>query len=155
MISVSINDHNIPARLIEIFPTVADEAIPRANVALIEGIRIYPPYSYVSMERAGGWKSDRQRKYVMMMIRSGAIQVPYTRTYELQAGWRTEGDGRFQIVVNGVSYATHVYGPPQAYMMELRQWPLAVSGTFQLYMAGIMNGINAGVDAGLRKLGFR
>lgn len=152
MIEVKIQDNGIAAKLIEIFPTAADHAVPAANQALISQIKIYPPYSYVSMQQAGGWKSEKQRRFVMASIRDGSIRIPYSRTYNLQQGWTTQGEGRTQIVINGVSYAVHVYGPPQAEMMRLRSWPLAVSGALQLYMAGVLNGFKEGVHEALTEL---
>jgi len=34
------------------------------------------------------WVSDKQRRYVMMMIRRGEIKVPYQRTYKYRDAWK-------------------------------------------------------------------
>lgn len=56
------------------------------------GLRHYPPYKYVARKRAypevNGFFSDKQRRYVMAMIRAGKI-TPGTpkRTGTTAAGW--------------------------------------------------------------------
>jgi len=90
------------------------------------GLMHYVPYQYVSVQQAyGGFKSDKQRRYVMAMIREGRIDpgVPH-RTGELQGGWgyNMTSDGRYTIK-NRTPYAEYVMGDErQSNMHRLIGW---------------------------------
>jgi hypothetical protein len=154
-VEVKINDNGIFKKMTEVFPYVADEAIPMANELMIGIMKEYPPYSYVSMQQAGGWRSEKQRRFVMASIRSGAIRIPYTRTYQLKVGWMAEGDGRNQKIVNNTPYAQHVQGRDQAQMMGLRNWTSVKDLPWELAKTAIMNAVREGVQIGLQKLGLK
>lgn len=91
------------------------------------GLKHYPPYKYITMQRAyGGFKSDRQRRYVMAMIKEGKIDpgVPH-RTGELQRGWtyRMWSQATQGTISNPTSYAQYVMGnEQQANMHKLIGW---------------------------------
>lgn len=98
------------------------------------GPKHYPAYKYVN-RYAGfpelvtelgnvGYKSERQRGYVMAKIRSGEIDpgVPH-RTGLLQRGWERKGDGTKSRIVNEIPYAKYVMGDEdQVRMHKLIGW---------------------------------
>ena len=75
------------------------------------GLKHYPGYQYVPQSEVGGWVSDKQRRYVMAMIREGKIDpgVPH-RTGELQRGWSLVDRGKYWSIQNPVGYAGWVMG---------------------------------------------
>ena len=100
----------------------AGAGIEEANQHLVEILRAYPPYRYVPIRQAGGWRSEKQRRYVMAAIRRGEINVPYARTQTLNRSWKTVGAGVQQIVVNETPYAGFVMGAAQTQGHALRGW---------------------------------
>lgn len=99
------------------------------------GLKHYPGYQYVPQSEVGGWKSDKQRRYVMAMISEGKIDpgVPH-RTGELQRGWTLKDAGRFWTIQNPVDYAGWVMGETQALRQEKigwRKWPQVVMDNFR------------------------
>jgi hypothetical protein len=92
------------------------------------GLMHYPMYKYISMEQAyGGFKTDKQRRYVMAAIRDGRIDpgAPH-RTGELQRGWTYTGKDTRYTIKNETSYAEHVMGQNQANMMYKIGWRKAL-----------------------------
>lgn len=99
------------------------------------GLKKYPAYRYVNRaagfpEAGGGvygagWHSDKQRKYVMAMIREGKINPGFVhRTGALQEGWeyKVSGSGRYTIK-NEVPYAGYIMGDTsQTRMHNLIGW---------------------------------
>src|SRR5512146_3153004 len=87
---------------------------------LTQDLANYPPPSGKPMT----FTSDRQRRYVMMAMRTGLITVPYRRTMNLARSWAVDwGEagnlGRFEITNSatspqGVRYADLVMGDLQA-----------------------------------------
>ena len=80
---------------------------------IVQKLRFYPPYKYVSRREAYGtpFFSDAQRRYVMAAIAEGRIDPGYPhRTGELQRGWQTKGTGTLTRIVNDVPYAGYVMG---------------------------------------------
>ena len=67
------------------------------------GLKHYPPYKWVTRRRAYGktFVSDKQRRYVMAMIRKGRIDpgAPH-RTGIIQRGWKKVGRGAKVKIVN-------------------------------------------------------
>ena len=97
---------------------------------MTHGLMHYPPYNYVSINRAyGGFVSDAQRRFVMASIAEGRIEPGYPhRTGRFQRGWivRPIGGGAVQIV-NATPYGPYLVGndnmsPSQANMMRLIGW---------------------------------
>jgi hypothetical protein len=88
------------------------------------GLAHYVPYRYITMKQAGGFVSDKQRRYVMMMIRSGKIDpgVPH-RTGEMQRGWTYSARGSQFVIKNETQYAPYVMGDnDQSRMHGLIGW---------------------------------
>jgi len=84
---LKITSRGIPelqAWLLSLANGVKDEATRSVAEYLVgdttHGLKHYPPYKYISMQRAyGGFISDKQRRYVMAMIKEGKIDpgVPH------------------------------------------------------------------------------
>jgi hypothetical protein len=73
------------------------------------------------------WKSEKQRRFVMMMIRRGEIQLPYRRSGEYQRRWKVIKTERGYALTNPLLSAKWVggsaYGTEQARIHQKR-WPL-------------------------------
>ena len=73
------------------------------------------------------WKSEKQRRYVMMMISRGLIKVPRPRTHRYSRGWRIEKTEYGYMLRNRTPYSKWVggsaYGTNQARIHRGR-WPL-------------------------------
>ena len=75
-------------------------------------VESYPP---VQLPRPPfPWVSEKQRHYVMMMIRQGKITVPYPRTGKLGRGWDVGAEAPDRWHVRSITpYATYVQGGRQ------------------------------------------
>lgn len=113
------------------------KALQRPVELLTQDLANYPPPS----GKPATFVSDRQRRYVMMAIRSGLITVPYRRTMNLARSWAVDwGEssnlGRFEISNSatsptGLRYAELVMGNLQT-EYHRGTWPL-VSQVFGLH----------------------
>jgi hypothetical protein len=56
------------------------------------------------------FKSAQQRRFFFAALKSGAISVPYQRTYALQRGWTYVPGGGGGVVTNRTPYAAMVMG---------------------------------------------
>lgn len=116
------------------------------------GLAHYVPYRYVTMAQAGGWKSDKQRRYVMAMIREGKIDpgAPH-RTGELQRGYRIEGEPPRYRITNAVKYGDYVMGDTQqSRMHQLIGWR-KISEVVTSNLAGALRHAQAKVKEWLRE----
>ncbi len=74
------------------------------------------------------WASDRQRRYVMAMLRKQG-KIPYKRSGKLARGWQVlsafdaKTDGGSLTVDNPASIAKYVYGPEQQPFHQDTGWP--------------------------------
>ena len=127
----TVNLASVQSKLAKLGSEFAGYGVEASNEYLVDALQsTQPPYSYVSRAEAypnapagPGWFSDRQRRYVMAAIRSGAIQIPYRRTQETRRAWHTIGTGVNQLVVNEAPAAVYLYDDQrQANMMMLRGW---------------------------------
>jgi len=89
----------------------------------------YPPRKHITIQQAGGWASDKQRRWFFWALNKGAIDVPYRRgispgSEDLAHKWTTNYDkGKFEAVVgNNASYARFVMGDKQTKMMQMIGW---------------------------------
>ena len=147
-------DVELAAKLDQLPDNAADFGVEYANEYVLNMQRTYVPYKHVSVAQAGGWKSDKQRRYVMAKIRSGEISVPYNRTQTLRKGWKLVGKGRNQIIANEVSYAKYVKdirSQSQGHM--LRGWEV-IPNELRNKAAQILRRFNAGVKAGIKAIGL-
>jgi len=118
------------------------------------GLKHYSPYRYIPIKRAGGFKSDRQRRFVMAKIREGTIDpgVPH-RTGKGQRGWTITKTSRGYTIKN--SETSMIYSMDdarQATLNRLAGWR-KVSQSIQDNHAGAMRSANAAVRAFLAKKG--
>lgn len=113
------------AALTQLYPKAAGEGVMEANRYLLEELKTYPPYAYVSWDDVGGFRSERQRRYVMARIAEGSIKPGSpNRTQRLAQGWHTVGaQDKNQLIANDVDYAPYEYEQgQQARMHELQGW---------------------------------
>jgi len=113
------------------------------------GLTHYPQYKHIKYSQAyGGFKSDKQRRYVMAAIREGTIDpgVPH-RTGELQRGWKLVDMGRYYVITNHVPYAGYVMGEQQARLPQMVGW----RKMGQVISSNMAGALRAGVAA-LNKL---
>ena len=99
---------------------VVTEAVAGEIVDIMQSQPEETPYQYVSRAEAypnapagPGWFSDKQRRYVMAAIRSGAIQIPYRRTGQISGAWQVEGRLSKARAVNNNAAAPYVFGQAQ------------------------------------------
>jgi len=93
---------------------VQHQSIAEAGAFLLEKVREYPPYRYVSRRSAYGtpFFSDKQRRWFFWALGEGLLSLPYTRTNALREAWRVEplGGDMALSVVNEAYAAPYVMG---------------------------------------------
>ena len=106
---IGIDVYGIPElqRKLQHWPLEAQNAaVDAVDEYLVNVLKQYPPYSHVGYADAyGGFKSDRQRKYVMARIREGSITpgVP-NRSQDFARHWKVIDKGVSSIIVNDMPY---------------------------------------------------
>lgn len=78
----------------------------------------YPPM----IRKAQPFKSAASRRWFFANLRSGAISVPYERTYRLQRGWQPFRTSTGAEVRNDVPYAGRVMGEDQSGYFADKSW---------------------------------
>jgi hypothetical protein len=98
-----------------------------ARIKLIRAPGGVSPVPFYEPNGPNPWVSDKQRRFVMMMIRRGDIKLPYRRTGGYARGWRVVKTQNGYALVNASSKAKWVsgtaYGTDQARIHQGR-WPL-------------------------------
>lgn len=144
----------LAARLDKLPEAAQDMGVEEANKKIVYVERMYAQYKYISVKQSGGWKSEKQRRYVMAMLRSGEMKIPYRRTQKLSRGWRTYGAGKTQIVANEVQYAQYVKDlPTQTQGHMLRGWDV-IQTDLETHLKGILAAFEGGVKKAIKKLGL-
>lgn len=136
---------------------VGGEAVDEVNKYLVNVLKQYPPYKHVKYKDAyGGWKSEKQRRYVMARISEGTITPGYAnRSQEFSRGWKTVDKGINSLIVNEVPYGRYLMGDTtQARMMGMIGWD-RITFIIRERMPEIIKKAVAGVKKGLAKLGIR
>ena len=142
-------------KLDQLEPAAVDDGVENANEYIVNSLRLYPPYSYVPLSAVGGFKSDRQRRYVMAQIAQGNITPGQSnRTQRLSQGWQAMGSGSNQIVVNEVSYAPYEYEITQQSQLHMLQGWDVIPTFIQNRMDEILRRFDAGVKNALHRLGL-
>ena len=108
----------LSAKLGQLTPKAIELGLEDAAEFTQLAMQTYPSQKSVPME----WVSEKQRRYVMMRIRDGSIQVPRSRTYNLQSSWTKSISGYTATIEAGASYAHWVQGEDQARMMSNIGW---------------------------------
>lgn len=155
-IGISITgEKEIAAKMHDLYPQAAAAGVENADGYILNSIKIYPPYSYVSMAQVGGFKSDAQRRYVMAQIAQGNITPGEpNRTQRLAQGWRLLGKGRNQIIVNEVPYAPYEHEISQQSQMHMLQGWQVLPEFLHNRMGEIVRRFEAGVKNAIKKLGL-
>lgn len=145
----------LQAALKKLPDAVADAGTDEANKYFVNILRAYPPKRHVTYREAyGGWKSDKQRCYVMGAIRRGEIKIPRARTQTLSKGWDIAGSGRRSFIFNETPYAGLVMGDgEQVRMMTLIGWR-TVGDTLEGRKATVVEKFNVGVKKAIKRLGL-
>lgn len=106
------------------------DAIRVAAEGIEDALADYPPRKYVSIQEAGGWVSEKQRRYVIAAIRDGRIEFPYRRgqsdpSEDLGQSWtiKEEAHGLGARIGNDTSYGPYVQdAKEQSSMMAKIGW---------------------------------
>src|SRR3990172_3628364 len=146
----------INAKLAKLPDAVADEGTDAANKYLVDSLRAYPSYKYVTRKAAYGqtFSSDKQRRYVMARIREGRIDPGYPhRTGRTQRGYvmKVSNDGYRVSIQNkeaGAYYTRDDSG--QARLNALAGW-VKVRDVIANNMAGAIRHARTAVSAYLKK----
>lgn len=132
----------------------ADEGVEEASLYMVNVLRQYPPQKRVTIAQAGGWKSDKQRRWFFAALRRGEIQVPYHRTQQLADGWKILGYGKSSFIANETSYAKYVMGDgDQSRMHELIGWQ-KLQAFLTARAQQIIRKFDAGVKNAIHRLGL-
>jgi hypothetical protein len=155
-IGVDIRGIEQVAAMLKKLPREAQDAAGEAVADHMLNVeRTYPPYRYVSRAQAyppTGWQSEKQRRYVMMMISKGIINPgrPH-RTQTFRNAWRKEDKGVDVFLVNETPYAPHLKDP-RANHMKLIGWK-TIAEDIEKNISQIMRKANAAVQKTIKKLG--
>ena len=98
--------------------------IKGAALHLAGALKQYPRRRTVTIAQAGGWASEKQRRWFFANLKEGKIKVPYQRTDALKNRWaiKTEDQGFTAVVGNNTPYGPFVMGYKQTNMMRMRDW---------------------------------
>lgn len=143
-------------KLVEDFPPLTADYIGDSLAPyLVNIMRAYPPYKYVSRKKAYGvtFFSDKQRKWFFAALRSGELQIPYQRTQTLRDGWQVLGSGKNSLVVNETPYAYLVQGDRRT---QQSRHPRAIGWrsideVVEKHKKKIIGKINAAIKKGLKQ----
>lgn len=113
-----------------------------------------PPPAPGSMK----YKSEKQRRFVMAMIREGQIKVPYVRgtggglkgSEALNRSFRVDLEGDNAVLYSAASYAPYVIGDQQADIHQGR-WKKAIDAANTVAQRGDLDKIVAMALAGMEK----
>ena len=113
-----------------------------------------PPPAPGSMK----YKSDKQRRFVMAMIRQGRLKVPYVRgtgnglqgSAALNRHFRVNLEGDVAVLYSGASYAPYVIGDQQADIHKGR-WKTALDAATTVAQRGDLDKIVAMALAGMEQ----
>lgn len=128
-----------------------------------------PPYKYIPRSQVP-WKSDKQRRYVMMMVRKGVISVPYQRqgkSTDYSTAGQVNGAGvqgswllainkntNQATITNKKPYAYWLYGQQQSRRHALIGWK-KMSAILAEYEKRIYESFMRGVRKAIRDLNLQ
>ena len=104
------------------------------------------------------YKSEKQRRFVMAMIREGKIKVPYVRgtggelkgSEALNRSFRVDLEGDNAVLYSAASYAPYVIGDQQAEIHQGR-WKKAIDAANTVAQRGDLDKIVEMALAGMEK----
>jgi hypothetical protein len=105
------------------------------------------------------YKSERQRRFVMAMIKQGKIKVPYVRgtgsgltgSQTLNRSFRVDLEGDNAVLYSAASYAPYVIGDQQAEIHQGR-WRTAIEAADIVAQRGDLDKIVQGAIADLERM---
>jgi hypothetical protein len=116
------NDEFIQNVLPRLPQEIRDAATDDVSNYLLNILRSYPSYRYVSRKEAYGvsFFTDKQRRWFFANLDN--LDIPYKRTQELSKGWQIVGSGENQILVNDAPHAGLAYGDKQSRHLAAIGW---------------------------------
>jgi hypothetical protein len=158
---IAVEVRGIPelmAKLDKLPEAAADDGVDAANKYLVNIFKHYPSYRYVSRKRAYGqtFVSDKQRRYVMAMIREGVITPGVSnRTPTMADGWKVYGKGKDSFVANETPYAAFLMGDAnqQANQPLLAGWRSAAL-LVRANNETVLKKFDAGVKKAIKRIGL-
>ena len=171
MIKLEVIDlDKVLATLIDLPEEIQDRAIEDINDYMLNVVRTYPSYKYVTRAHAypnaivtlpgsgrqkAGYFSLRQYYFVMAAIASGRMN-PGTpnRSQAYSRAWRKVGTGRGQYLINTQSYGRHLQSDEQARMMQMIGWD-KISDILKDRLSKIEKIIDAAVNKIMRRRGAK
>jgi hypothetical protein len=109
----------MPTGDIEAFIALAKRELEASARKMLDALATYPAYKHVSWKSLGGFKTDKQRRFVMANIRKGIIKIPRPRTGTLGRSWsikEASTDDRIAFIIgsngNIAPYNRHVQDEP-------------------------------------------
>lgn len=151
-----IGVEEVATKLGKLPDVVADAAVDEANQYMLRVLKTYPPYSHVTYKQAyGGWKSEKQRRYVMARINEGTITPGKpNRSQEFRQGWEIVGYGKTSFITNQVPYGHFLMSDEsQANMPKLIGWK-KVSNVLKERTKEILRQAEIGVKKAIKLLGL-
>lgn len=143
---------------------VQDEIVPDLSKYVVDTLKAYSPYRYVSRSSAygvvsrdgapPGYFSWGQFRYVMMMIHKGGISIPYKRTQNLAKNWKVIGNDRNAIVANEAPYAQYVQGDDTQSRHEAGVGWQTMSATIKAHNNTLMKRAIRAANRAAKRLGF-
>lgn len=133
--------------------TVAGRAVAEYLVGDVShGLRHYPPYKHVPYSEIGGFKSDKQRRYVMARIREGTIDPGISAsTGYFRDAWQISGEAPRYNIVNDVAYAGFLVGNAEQSLHSQKQGWRKISQTIADNIDGAFRHAIAKVNEWLRE----
>lgn len=157
---IGIDIQGIPelkAKLAKLPEAAQDDGADSAYEYMINVLRHYPSYRYVSRVEGYGvqWFSERQRRFVMAAINQGYITPgSANRTQAMAHGWKKVGSGRQAFIANEVPYAHYLMGDEsQSRHMAKIGWKKLGDVTKER-TAAIVEKFDAGVKKAIKRLGL-
>jgi hypothetical protein len=101
----------VKAKLSKLGPEARARVADDASEFILDKLRKYPKQKRVSRLSAYGrsFFSDKQRKFFFASLRSGKINIPYSRTQEFKLGWKkVTGHTGAALVQNNVPYGKYL-----------------------------------------------
>jgi len=146
----------LSAKLNKLPEAVQDAVIDEVNPYLVNVLKAYPAYRYISFKQAyGGFFSEKQRKYVMARIREGSIRPGQpNRTQRMARGWKVLGGGRNSLIVNETPYAPYLMSDSQQARMPAKIGWKKLMDVIKNRMKKIQDKADAGAKKAIKRLGL-
>lgn len=138
-------------------PPEAQEAVTDdVSTYLINVLKLYPPYRYVSRRSAYGFPffTDKQRRWFFWALGTGELKIGNTRTQTLAKGWKKIGSGANVIVANETPYAAFVMGEGEQSRHEAKVGWKTLDTVVSERASRIIEIADAAIKKALKKLGL-